>query len=252
MGHGRLLPGDGGLRQAELIRSGRRFVEGARCSFRIQGQVADAGKLKAALDRRIQELAPGSIGWLGTTAGVTEDGRFIALARFESQDAARRNSNRPGQDRWWAETSRLFIGEATFKDSSDVTVDVTATPMPPASSRSSRAAAATLTDAGADGSGLVGMGCLPARDPRHRGGRARGGGRNHRPTTAHHDPCAVGQSPTDLHPEQCAPWHQTAYVSPDMERPVKATVCLVDGMVCGQRAGRVGARDRCWVAVGVL
>ena len=94
----------------------------------VQGQVADAGKLKAALDRRIQELAPGSIGWLGTTAGVTEDGRFIELARFESEEAARRNSDRPEQDRWWAETSRLFIGEATFKDSSDVTVDVTGDP----------------------------------------------------------------------------------------------------------------------------
>jgi hypothetical protein len=35
----------------------------------IQGQVADAGKLKAALDQCIQALAPGSIGWLGTTAG---------------------------------------------------------------------------------------------------------------------------------------------------------------------------------------
>jgi hypothetical protein len=94
----------------------------------IQGQVADASKLKAALDRWIQELAPGSIGWLGTTAGVTEDGRFIELARFESEDAARRNSNRPEQDQWWAETSKLFIGEATFKDSSDVTVDVTGDP----------------------------------------------------------------------------------------------------------------------------
>ena len=64
----------------------------------IQGQLADAGKVEVALDRWIQELAPGSIGWLGTTAGVTEDGRFIELARFESEDAARRNSNRPEQD----------------------------------------------------------------------------------------------------------------------------------------------------------
>jgi len=94
----------------------------------IQGQVADAGELRAAFDRWIQELAPGSIGWLGSTAGVTEDGRFIALARFESEEAARRNSNRPEQDRWWAETSRLFTGEATFKDSNDVTVDVTGDP----------------------------------------------------------------------------------------------------------------------------
>jgi hypothetical protein len=29
----------------------------------IQGQLADAGKLRAALDRWIQELAPESIGW---------------------------------------------------------------------------------------------------------------------------------------------------------------------------------------------
>jgi hypothetical protein len=94
----------------------------------IQGQAADAGKLRAALDRWAQELAPGATGWLGSTAGVTEDGRFIALARFESEAAARRNSGRPEQDRWWAETSQLLTGEATFKDSSDVTVDVAGDP----------------------------------------------------------------------------------------------------------------------------
>jgi hypothetical protein len=94
----------------------------------IQGQVADAGKVHAALDRWAQEVAPGASGWLGSTAGVTEDGRFIALARFESEEAARRNSDRPEQDQWWAETSQLLTGEATFKDSSDVTVDLTGNP----------------------------------------------------------------------------------------------------------------------------
>ena len=48
----------------------------------IQGQVTDAGKVRAALDRWAAEVAPGAIGWLGSTAGVTGDGRFIALARF--------------------------------------------------------------------------------------------------------------------------------------------------------------------------
>jgi hypothetical protein len=94
----------------------------------IQGQVADAGKVRAALDRWAQELAPGATGWLGSTAGVTNDGRFIVLARFESEEAARRNSDRPEQDQWWTETSKLFSGEATFRDSSDVTVDVTGEP----------------------------------------------------------------------------------------------------------------------------
>jgi hypothetical protein len=94
----------------------------------IQGQVADAGKVRAALDRWARELAPEAAGWLGSTAGVTEDGRFIALARFESEEAARRNSDRPEQGRWWAETAELLTGTATFKDSSDVTVDLVGDP----------------------------------------------------------------------------------------------------------------------------
>ncbi|HEU0212882.1 MAG TPA: hypothetical protein VFR13_02270 [Jiangellaceae bacterium] len=91
----------------------------------IQGQVSDAAAVRAAFDGWIQDLAPGADGWLGSTAGVTEDGRFIAVARFESEEAARRNSNRPEQDAWWSETAKLFTGEATFTDSTDVAVDVT-------------------------------------------------------------------------------------------------------------------------------
>ncbi len=94
----------------------------------IRGQVADAGQVHAALDRWAEQLAPGAAGWLGSTAGVTEDGRFVALARFESEEAARRNSDRPEQDQWWKETSTLFTGEVTFQDSSDVTVDATSDP----------------------------------------------------------------------------------------------------------------------------
>jgi hypothetical protein len=94
----------------------------------IQGQVTDAGKVRAALDRWVQELAPGATGWLGSTAGVTDDGRFVGLVRFESEQAARRNSDRPEQDQWWAETATLFSGKATFRDSTDVVVDVTGEP----------------------------------------------------------------------------------------------------------------------------
>jgi hypothetical protein len=94
----------------------------------IQGQVDDAAKVRAAMDRWAEELAPGAEGWLGSTAGVTEDGRFIALARFVSEEAARRNSDRPDQDRWWSETSQLFTGEASFRDSDDVTLDLAGDP----------------------------------------------------------------------------------------------------------------------------
>ena len=94
----------------------------------IKGRVADPARVKAALDRWAEELAPGAEGWLGTTAGVTSDGRFVAAARFESEEAARRNSDRPEQDRWWSETSRLFDGEPSFDDSRDVEVDTNGDP----------------------------------------------------------------------------------------------------------------------------
>jgi hypothetical protein len=94
----------------------------------IQGQVSDAEQVHAALDQWMRDLAPGAAGWLGLTAGVTDDGRFIALARFESEAAAQRNSDRPEQDRWWSGTARLFSGEVTFRDSSDVDVDVVGDP----------------------------------------------------------------------------------------------------------------------------
>ncbi|MFL6129105.1 MAG: hypothetical protein ACJ73E_08560 [Mycobacteriales bacterium] len=94
----------------------------------IEGRVSDGRQLRRAVDKWYEQVAPGAIGWLGSTGGVTEDGRAIAVVRFESADAARRNSERPEQDRWWAETSKLFDGEPTFTESEDVTVDTTGDP----------------------------------------------------------------------------------------------------------------------------
>ncbi len=94
----------------------------------IQGQVTDAGEVRAAMDRWLQDLAPGASGWLGSTAGVTEDGTSIAVVRFESEEAARRNSDRPEQGQWWAEMSKLFSGDVSFRDSTDVDVDVHGNP----------------------------------------------------------------------------------------------------------------------------
>ena len=85
----------------------------------IQGKAKDAEALRAGIERWRTELAPGADGWLGSTAGVTDDGEFFALARFESEEAARRNSDRPEQGEWWNEFSQHLDGEATFTDSTD-------------------------------------------------------------------------------------------------------------------------------------
>jgi hypothetical protein len=94
----------------------------------IQGRTSDAAGVRAALDRWAEELGPGSVGWLGSTSGVTDDGTFIAVARFESAEAAGRNAERPEQGRWWAETSRLFDGDVVFRDSEDVVVELQGDP----------------------------------------------------------------------------------------------------------------------------
>jgi hypothetical protein len=94
----------------------------------IQGRTSNADGLRAALDQWEKDLAPGAEGWLGSTGGVTEDGRSIGVVRFESAEAARRNSQRPEQDAWWAETSKLYDGEVTFRESTDVDLDLQGDP----------------------------------------------------------------------------------------------------------------------------
>jgi hypothetical protein len=94
----------------------------------IQGQVADARRVKGALDLWQRYTAPGAIGWLGSTAGVTDDLRLIAVIRFSSPDAARRNSDRPEQNAWWAHMSKLFTTEPTFSDSDNVALDLVGDP----------------------------------------------------------------------------------------------------------------------------
>jgi len=94
----------------------------------IHGRTGKPEEVHAALERWLTELAPGADGWLGSTGGVTDDGRLIALARFESADAAKRNSERAEQDRWWRETAALLDGDAGFADSEDVTLDLVGDP----------------------------------------------------------------------------------------------------------------------------
>ena len=94
----------------------------------IQGQVDDASAMQAAFDRWVSDLAGEAIGWLGSTAGATDDGTFLTIARFESEEAARENSDRPEQGQWWSETSQLFRGEASFTESTEVDLDLMGDP----------------------------------------------------------------------------------------------------------------------------
>lgn len=88
----------------------------------IQGQTSNPHGLRRQFDHWLENLSPGARGFLGSTAGVTPTGEFIAFVRFESETAARANSDRPEQDAWWKETAGYLTGPARFLESQDVDV----------------------------------------------------------------------------------------------------------------------------------
>jgi hypothetical protein len=86
----------------------------------ITAKVVDAEGLRRQVDKWEADIRPGATGFLGSTAGITDDGRFIVLARFESEEVAQRNSQRAEQGEWWAETEKA-LADVEFKNSVEVT-----------------------------------------------------------------------------------------------------------------------------------
>ena len=82
----------------------------------ISGKVTDIGGFRKQEQRWYDEVKPGAIGFLGSTSGTTDDGRFIVVARFESADAAQRNNDRPEQGAWFEEMSKS-VSDVEFHDS---------------------------------------------------------------------------------------------------------------------------------------
>lgn len=86
----------------------------------IEAKVKDPQGVKAETERWQKELAAGAEGFLGSTGGITPNGRFIMMARFESEEMAMRNSDKPEQGEWWERLSQHLDGEATFHNTSKV------------------------------------------------------------------------------------------------------------------------------------
>ena len=85
----------------------------------ITGTTSDREGLQRQGERWERELRPGATGFLGSTGGVTDDGRFIMAARFESEEAARHNSAREEQGAWWAETEK-YLDDVAFQEGTEV------------------------------------------------------------------------------------------------------------------------------------
>jgi hypothetical protein len=86
----------------------------------IQGTVTDADALQRSVERWRNEIKPGARGYLGSTGGVTPDGRGITMVRFESEADAQGNSDRAEQGAWWNEASKAFGDDVTFHNCTEI------------------------------------------------------------------------------------------------------------------------------------
>jgi hypothetical protein len=88
----------------------------------IQGKCTRREELRALADQWREEMAPTADGWLGGTYGFTDDDQFVGVIRFESREAAMRNSERPEQGEWAAKMTGLLEGPVEYHDCDDVTL----------------------------------------------------------------------------------------------------------------------------------
>jgi hypothetical protein len=88
----------------------------------IEGKCTRQDELRALADTWREEMAPTADGWLGGTYGFTDDDQFVGIIRFESRDAATRNSERPEQGEWAQRMTALLDGPVEYHDCDDVTL----------------------------------------------------------------------------------------------------------------------------------
>ena len=86
----------------------------------MQGKVRDRDLLERQMDVWRTNYRPNAQGFLGATSGFADDGQFVALARFESTEAAEANSQMPEQNAWWETMMSAFDGEVDFTDCTEV------------------------------------------------------------------------------------------------------------------------------------
>jgi len=88
----------------------------------VLGRAADAAVVRRQWDRWTTDLVHGAVGFAGATGGVTTDRRAVLIARFESEDSARVNAERPEQGSWWAETVADALADPEVLETADVTL----------------------------------------------------------------------------------------------------------------------------------
>jgi hypothetical protein len=87
----------------------------------MQAKCSRPDEVRSLAESWQAELGPGATGFLGGTFGVTEEGEFLGVVRFESAEAAAANSGRPEQGAWAEKFATALDGPISYSDYDDVT-----------------------------------------------------------------------------------------------------------------------------------
>ena len=87
----------------------------------IQAPTTRPDEVRALIHEWSQLTDDGESGFLGGTYGMTDDGTFIGIVRFESREKAAANSDRPETDAMAQRMATLVDGPPEFLDCDDVT-----------------------------------------------------------------------------------------------------------------------------------
>jgi len=85
----------------------------------VTGKVVDLDGFRREGDRWASAVRPVAEGYLGTTAGTTDDGTFFVASRWESAEAAATNNDRPEQQAWF-ETFAPTVKDVSYANCSEV------------------------------------------------------------------------------------------------------------------------------------
>ncbi len=86
----------------------------------IQGRCSRQDELHQVLERWREERGPKVDGWLGGTYGITDDGMFVGVVRFEDRQTAMANSDSAEQSEWAERFMALFDGPVEYHEREDV------------------------------------------------------------------------------------------------------------------------------------
>jgi len=87
----------------------------------IQAKSSRQDEVRTLMREWSEMTDDGTSGFLGSTAGFTDDGTFINVVRFESREKAMANSDRPETDAMAQRMGELMDGPPEFHDCDDVT-----------------------------------------------------------------------------------------------------------------------------------